>query len=168
MENVQYTDRVRLDPDGVFRWRGHFNTEQRKKVVKICMGVCGGMCLFFVLLMLIVDIGDGSAWLPTLLSCAGVMLIAGVVCFAYYRLSVDQVQPYEMTEESIRFVGSGQSDARYRFDRIVRITIYPAQYMMEIRTALSFAPFFVPPEDFSFVQTWVLQRVSDKAEIIYK
>lgn len=162
-----YTDRVTLDPDGVYRWRGRFSRSQQMKVVKITLGVCGGTCLLLIVMGLAHD-PSLSAMAPILLSSLGVMAVAGLVCLLFYGGHREQYQPYEMTEERVRYVGSGKSDALFYFKNMRRVRIRADEGLIELRTAMMTAPVFVPREDLGFVQNYILQHVSGNADIVYE
>ena len=158
-----YTDRVVRGDDGVYRWQAPLNREQQIKVVKIVFGVCGGLCVLFILGALILD---PSMLTAVLLSTLAVLLIAGLPCWLYLR-GGEIWQKYEMSEERLHFVGYGRSDAYYDFKAIRKVRILAEQNLLEVRTALSVAPFFVPHEDFAFVQDYVLRRLPDTVQLRY-
>ena len=84
-----YTDRVVRGDDGVYRWQAPLNREQQIKVVKIVFGVCGGLCVLFILGALILD---PSMLTAVLLSTLAVLLIAGLPCWLYLRGDIDRLR----------------------------------------------------------------------------
>ena len=46
-QGKEYPPRVTRGSDWVYRWAGHADHEQKGEVVRIVMGVIGGICLFY-------------------------------------------------------------------------------------------------------------------------
>ena len=166
MANEQYPRRVARGEDGVYRWLGEFSDEQKRKVVKITMGVCGGFCLLRLGMGYYLD-GFGEMFRVMLLSCLAVMAIAGLVSWLYYRASGIEYQPYEMTEEYVRYVGGRRTDTYFHYDRIRRVKVDAEQSVLEVSTLLTTAPIIVPPGDFRFVEDYILNRLPGSTEVIY-
>ena len=159
-----YPLRVQRCEDGAYRWRGEFDRAQYGQVVKITMGTCGGTCLVFVVMALV--LGDMLG--VVLLTCLAIMAIAGGVCWAYMRFMTPIYQPYELTEDYVRYVGSRRSNTYFRYKDIRKVIIDAGRGRIAICSALVTAPVFVPREDFAFVQNYILQRLPDTAQIIYR
>ena len=162
MQLREYPLRLTRGEDGVYRWKGKFSKQQRKKAIRITLGTCGGICLLILALTLSAG-AKGEVLAATLISILAVMVIAGVICALYARMSKDRYQPYEMGEDYLRFVGYGKADSWITFQNIRRVKIVPEQDLISVRTALVWAPFFVPHEDFAFVRNYVLLRLPPTA-----
>ena len=160
-----HTPRVRRDLDGIYRWKAKFNVEQRRNVVKITLGVCGGMCAVFVVMAVLM--GGDAMWV-TLLSCAAVMVIAGVISWIYFRASENMYQPYEMAEDYVRYVGGRRNDTYFRFESVRRVTVRREQDLIVMKNAIVSAPIFIPHEDFEYVLSYILRRLTPDAEVIYE
>ena len=160
----EYTPRVQRCDDGAYRWRGEFDRAQYSQVVKITMGVCGGMCLMFILLALAMREMLGVMLLTSL----AVLAIAGGVCWAYMRFMTPIYQPYELTEDYVRYVGGRSSNTYFRYKDIRKVIIDADRNRIAICSLLVTAPVFVPHEDFALVQNFILQRLPDTAQVIYR
>ena len=159
-----YTLRVKRCEDGAYRWRGQFDRAQYGQVIKITMGTCGGTCAIFIVMAL--ALGD-MLGLMLLISLV-IMAIAGIVCWLYLRFMTPIYQPYEMTEDYVRYVGTRRSNAYYHYKGIRKVYIDAGRNRIAICSVASTAPVFVPHEDFAFVQNYILQRLPDTAQIIYR
>ena len=160
-----YPDRVTLGEDGVYRWRCAVSTEGRRRTAGIVLGVCGGVCLVILVMAALTD----RKMLPaTLLSCLGAMALVGLITWLADRLGSGARQPYEMSGEYVRFVGVGRSDARFRYPDVRRLTIREDQCRIDVKGLVVPAPFFVPREDFSLVMNYILRRLPETVEIVYK
>ena len=167
MYNTQYPHRVTRGDDGVYRWLGQFSDEQKRKVVKITLGVCGACCLVLLAMGYYLD-GFGSMFGVMLLSCLGVMAIAGLICLLYYRGSGTIWQPYELTEEYVRYVGSTKTNVYFYFRQIRRVKVSAEKSLIEVASLLTTAPILVPPEDFRFVEDYILNRLPESTEVVFK
>ena len=161
MTQATYTDRVLRGEDGVYRWRGKVSMESQKRTIRLVLGIMGGFCLFFLLMALWMD---GSMLLPTLLACLGVMAVTGLCCLLL-RPRDTAVQPYELTEEHIRYVGTGRSNAYMPYKNIRRVRIRPAACRIDVKGAVVGFPVFVPPEDFVFVRDYIRLRLPSDARV---
>ena len=161
----EYGERVQRCADGAYRWMGRFDKKQNDGVIKVTVGVCGGLCLFFILMALVMG-GDSMG--PILLACLGVMAIVGIVCGIHIKLGGQTFQPYEMTEEYVHYVGTGKTDAYYHYKSIRSVTVEEGRNRIRVASLLSGAPVFVPEEDFSFVRQYILARLPDSATVTYR
>ena len=164
MNHDRYPPRVTRVDDGVYRWRAKFSDGQKRKVVKITMGVCGGCCLLLLGMSFFLD-GFGFMFRVTLLSCLGAMAIAGLISWLYYRSGGPVSQPYELTEEYVRYIGTSKTDTYFYFRLIRRVRICAEQDLLDLSTLLTTAPVFVPHEDFRFVEDYILNHLPESAEV---
>ena len=52
MQLREYPLRLVRGEDGVYRWKGKFSKQQRRKAIRITLGTCGGICLLILALTL--------------------------------------------------------------------------------------------------------------------
>ena len=169
-QGKEYPPRVTRGTDGVYRWAGHADHEQKGEVVRIVMGVIGGICLLILAMFVYLYFTQGSKDMlgVVLLSCFAPLAIAGLICWVYYRIADDITQPYDLTEEYVRYAGTGKYDYYYHFKSLKKITICEQRNMIKVKGLISSAPVFVPHEDFRFVQDYILRRLPDTAKIVYR
>ena len=161
----EFGPRVQRCADGVYRWRALLDRAQHKQVVRITLGVCGGTCLLFIVLALLL----GPDMLGVmLLTCLAIMAIAGLVCWLYIRGSRNSWQPYEMTEEYVRYVSIGSADTYFHFKDIRKVIVQADRDRIVVNSLLVTAPVFVPHEDFAFVQNYILRRLPDRTAVVYR
>ena len=154
-ETAEYTSRVVRGPDRVYRWRAKLPREEQARVVRLVLCIMGGFCVFMLALTAII----GPNMLPPVgLACGGVMAVAGLSCLLF-RPRDNVTQPYELTEEHVRYVGCGRTNAYLDFKNVRRIRVDAAKDLLRIRGRLTAMPVYVPHEDFVFVRNYVLQRV---------
>ena len=164
-QKPSYTPRVTKDPDGVYRWVYRISREQNRHALKITLTVVGAMCVFLIGMALFFD--REMLWIM-LLTCGAVMLIAGLVCWIFDRLSRNGIaQPFELTEDHVRWVGHGRTDFIYTFRSIRSVHILPQEDIIEIRQLLGVMQVYVPHEDFGLVQDYILRRVGRNTNIEY-
>ena len=167
MDENPSAPRLQLGADGVYSWRSPLDRTARRGVIRITMGSIGATCLVFVIMALSMHATRG-VMAATLLSILAVLAVSGFICFLFDRLSAGGTQPYEMGPEYLRFVGTGRSNAVFCYEQIRRVTIDESRDLIQVKGTVVSAPFFVPHEDFGFVQSYVLQRLGPDADVVYK
>ena len=161
VQSADYTPRVVRGADGVFRWRAKIPVEEQARVIRIVLCVMGGFCLLMIALTALTG---PNMLLPVLLACAGVMAVSGLCCLLF-RPRDTVTQPYELTEERIRYVGYGRTDSRLDFKNIRRVRVEASKDLLRLRGLLAAMPVYVPREDFIFVRNYILQRVPPNARV---
>ena len=158
-------NRIKRNENGVYYWTGIVDAGYEKKTFKIVFGVCGGMCLMFIIMGLIM----GPDMMATiLLSCLGVMAVAGGVCWVFSLNAGNRPQRYEMSEEYILFLGGKRSTNPFSFRSIRKAVVFTSRNMIELYQLVGSGPVFVPHEDFGFVMDFILRRIPENAEVIYE
>ena len=158
-------NKVQRRENGVYYWTGIVDVGYENKTFRIVLGVCGGMCLMFIVMGLFMG---GDMMKPILLSCLAVMAIAGGVCWLFSRNAGNRGQRYEMTEDCILFLGGKRSTNPFPFKSIRKAVVFNSRNMIELYQLVGSGPVFVPHEDFGFVRDYILRRIPDSAEVIYE
>ncbi len=166
-ESGMNTAFITQDQNGVYHWTGTIDAGYEKKTFKIVFGVCGGICLLFIIMCLVI----GPEMLGvTLLTCLGIMAVAGAVCWFFNLNAGHREQSYEMNEDYIIFkvLTNGKiANNPFSFRSINKAVVYTSRNMIELYQLLGSGPVFVPHEDFGFVRDYILQRIPDDAEVEY-
>ena len=155
---------IARDENGAYSWIGTVDVPYEHKTFRIVFGVCGGICLFYVLAALF--------FAPELLGLAlqiflVVAAICGGVCFLFNRNAGKRKQAYTMTEDCVIF-GAGKAANPFFFKSIRKVVVFTNRNMIELYTPLGSGPVFVPHEDFGFIRDTILRRLPDTAEVIYE
>ena len=151
--------------NGKYRWNGIVDTSYEHKSFKIVFGVCGGMCLLFIIMSLFM--GDGYALKVILLTCLGVMAICGGVCFLFNLNAGNRRQAYTMTEDCIIF-SVGKTSNPFYYSSIRKAVVYSSRNMIELYTLIGSGPVFADHNDFGFVRDYIIRRLPDTAEVRYE
>ena len=154
--------RIEKDQHGFYHWYGTVDAGYEKKTFRIAFGVCGGMCLMFIVMSLFMG---GEVLGVTLLSCLGVMAVCFGVCFLFNLNAGNRRQGYRMNEDCVIF-GRGRSTAPFFFKSIRKAVVFPSRHMIELYPPVGSGPVFAPPEDYEFVRDFILERLPDTAEVI--
>ena len=155
--------KITKDKNGVYYWYGTVDAGYEKKTFGIAFGVCGGICLFFIMASL--SLGADMLGV-TLLSCLGVMAVCGGVCWVFNLNAGNRRQGYRMSETHITFVGGRRSTVPFSFKSIRRAVIFPSRHMIELYPLVGSGPVFAPPEDYGFVRDFILERIPREAEVV--
>ena len=156
--------RIHRDENGVYHWTGTVDVGYEHKVFKIVCGVMGAMCVFFIVMALVMG---GDMLGVTLLTCLGVMAIAGGVCWIFSLNAGNRPQAYSMTEDYIIF-GVGKASNPFSFRSIRKAVVYTSRNMIELYQLVGSGPVFASHEDFGFVRDYILRRIPEDAEVIYE
>ena len=153
---------ITQDERGLYHWTGTIDRAYEGKTCKITFGVCGGICLFIILMSLL--LGSEMLWV-VLLSCAGVMAVAALTCGLFSLNAGKRTQRYMMSEEGVYF-HQRRYEALFPFKSIKKAVVYPERSMSELYQKVGSGPVFVPPEEFDFVKRFILERLPDGTEVI--
>ena len=165
-ERTEYTPRVTKGPDGVWRWIYVISRKQHRHALRITMTVVGAVAVFLIVMAAVTD--RDMMWV-TALSGAAATAVAGLVCLLFDRLAKDGVrQPFELSEDWVRWVGTGRTDFRYSWGSIRRVRILPSEDIIEVRQLLGVMQVYVPREDFSLVRDLILSRIPGTADVEYE
>ena len=169
-QGKEYPPAVTRGEDGVYRWAGYPDHKQKGEVVRIVMGVVGGICLLIFAMFLYLYFTQGSNDMlgVVLLSCLAACAISGLICWIYTRTADGITQPYDLTEEYVRYAGSGKYDYYFHYKDLRKVTVFEERNMIKVKGLISAAPVFVPHEDFRFVQNYILRRVPDTTTVVYR
>ena len=155
---------MKRDENGVYHWNGTVDVPYEHKTFKIVFGVCGGICLFFLLAALLF----AREYLGLmLLICLVVAAICGGVCFLFNLNAGKRRQGYTMTEDCIIF-GGGKTANPFYFSSIRKAVVFTNRNMIELYTQVGSGPVFASHEDFGFVRDYIIQRLPEKAEVTYE
>ena len=161
----KYPPRVTRGPDGIYRWHYVISQKQNRHGLRITLIVMGALCVFLMGMGLTMG---RDAFLVILLSCGGVMLITGLICWLFDRLSKNGVpQAVELSEDYVRWVGRGRTDFYYHFRGTERVRVLAADEIIEIRQLLGVMQVYVPREDFGFVQDFILRHIPPDTNVEY-
>lgn len=155
---------ITRDENGAYRWYGVIDSGYERKTFQIVFGVCGGICVLFLIMSAVLG---GEMLRVTLLSSLGVMAVAGGVCWLFGRNAGHRTQGYIMTEDSVLFM-QRRANAPIFFGSVRKAVVYPARDMIELFEAAGSGPVFAPHEDFAFVKDFILQRLPRAAVIEYR
>ena len=155
--------KITVDKNGVYHWYGTVDVGYEKKTFRIAFGVCGGICLFFIVAILFLG-GDMIG--VTLLSCLGVMAVCGGVCWVFNLNAGHRRQGYRMSATHITFIGGRRSTVPFSFKSIRRAVVFPSRHMIELYPRVGSGPVYAPPEDYGFVRDFILERISREAEVV--
>ena len=156
--------RITRDEHGAYHWVGTVDIGYEHNTFKIVGGVCGGMCILFIIMSLVMG---GDMLGVTLLTCLGVMAIVIGVCWFFNRDAGSRPQRYIMTEDSIIFC-VGRTDNPFSFRSIKKAVVYTSRNMIELYQIAGSGPVFVPHEDFGFVRDYILRRIPDTTKVVYE
>ena len=163
----EYPPRLTCGGDGIYRWRGRPDEKHNAFVVKVTMLSSAGLCLLMLGLVLLA--GGGEMLPAMLLTCVIIMAIAGAVCLAYRRISRNASQPYEISDEYVRHVGSTpRYDTRVPYKNIRRLKVRSSRDQIVVKTRGMTMPVFVPHEDFHYVLDYIRCRIPADAEVIFE
>ncbi|MBR5109771.1 MAG: hypothetical protein IK099_06215 [Clostridia bacterium] len=157
------SSRITRDEHGRYRWSGTVDRGYEDKACKIVLGVCGGICAFWMAVGLFLG---GEMLVPVFSSTAAAMAIAAGVCWLFKRNAGKRKQSYIMTEDSVQLY-QRRYYAPFTFRGIKRAVVYESRDMIELFQAVGSAPVFTSHEDFPFVKDFILQRLPDTARVEY-
>ncbi len=162
----EFTPRVTRGEDGVYRWVYLISREQNRHGLRVTLIVVGALCLLLVIMGAMLD---REAFVAILLSCGAAMLITLLVCRVFDRMASGGVrQPFELTEDHVRWVGTGRTDFVYSFRSLRAVRVLADEDIIEIRQLLGVMQVYVPHEDFGFVQDFILRRLPEKTVVEYE
>ena len=159
---IRYPERVTRGEDGVYRWTGNLGERQNVQNRKIVLIACGAS-VAPILILCAVSFPDMLG--VTLASCLAALGVALGIALLMERLPGSTLQRFEMTEDYVRWVGTGRTDFYFRYERLTRVDVYTAQCRIVLRKPLSWMPLVAPREDFSFVRDHILHRLSAKTKV---
>ena len=160
---TKYPLRVMRGEDGVVRWSGAIDKKHQRTAYKIILIACGGALLLFLPLCLLVN---PEMLGVTALILLGVMAIPVLVCFVFDRITPDpQLQPFELGEDFIHWVGYGRTDFRYSLHSIRRVRVKTEEHMLVLYQPLGVMHVYIPAEDFPYVRDFVLRRIPAQASV---
>lgn len=148
--------------NGRYEWSGIVDTGYEHKTFKIVFGVCGGLCIVFIMALVL----GGDMLGVVLLSDLGVMAVCGLMCFLFNLNAGNRKQAYTMTEDCIIF-GVGRTQNPFFYKSIRKAVVYTGRNMIELYTLVGSGPVFVDHHDFGFVRDYILQRLPESAEVVY-
>ena len=158
--------RVTRGEDGVLRWSGEIDRRHQRRVYKYIFGICGGALLLFVPFCIAVNVS--MLW-PTLLSIAAVMAVVFMVCFLMDIYSPDvKLQPYELSEESIHWVGYGNTDFVYSLRSVFLVRVRTAEHMLVVHVPFGVMHVYLREEDLPYVRDFILHRIRPSARVVIK
>ena len=142
--------RVMRGEDGVLRWSGEIDRRHQRRVYKYIFGICGGALLLFVPFCIAVN---ASMLWPTLLSIAAVMAVVFVVC---------------LSEESIHWVGYGNTDFVYSLRSVFLVRVRTAEHMLVVHVPFGVMHVYLREEDLPYVRDFILHRIRPTAKVVIK
>lgn len=157
-------DAFTQDARGAYHWAGRIDRAYEGKSFKITFGVCGGICLFIILMSLL--LGSEMLWV-VLLSCAGVMAVAALTCGLFSLNAGKRLQHYTMTEEGV-FLHQRRYEAPFLFKSIKKAVVCSDRSMIELYQSVGSGAVFAPPQQFDFVRRFILERLPDTAKVVYR
>lgn len=160
--SARYPERVTRGEDGVYRWTGDLGRGQmiqNRKIVLIAVSAP----LLVILVMCLLSFPD--MFMTTLLSCLAALGVCLGVMLLYERLPGVTKQPFEMTEEHVRWVGTGRTDFVFPYRSIKRVDVHMAECRIILRRTLSWMPLVAPREDFNFVRDHILHRLPGDTKV---
>ena len=149
------------DKRGAYTWTGTVDAAFDDQAFRIALGVCGGVCLFFVIMSLI--LGGGMLWIVLLTSAAALAVVGGI-CLLFKRRAGQRGQRYIMDEHAVYFC-QGRANIPFSFKSIRKAVVCPSRNMIGLYQAVGSSPVFTSAEDFAFVRDYILQRLPAGAEI---
>lgn len=149
--------------NGRYEWNGTVDTGYEHKTFKIVFGVCGCLCIVFIIMALALG---GDMLGVILLSDLGVMAICGGVCFLFNLNAGNRKQAYTMTEDCIIF-GVGRAQNPFFYKSIRKAVVYTSRNMIELYTLIGSGPVFADHNDFGFVRDYIIRRLPESAEVVY-
>ena len=164
MGEASFMDAFTQDARGAYHWAGRIDRAYEGKSFKITFGVCGGICLFLILMSLL--LGGDMLWI-VLVSCAGVMGVAGLCCWLFSLNAGKRLQRYSMTEEGV-FLHQRRYEAPFLFKSVRKAVVCPDRSMIELYQSLGSGAVFAPPQHFDFVRRFILERLPDTAKVVYR
>lgn len=150
--------------NGRYEWNGTVDTGYEHKTFKIVFGVCGCLCIVFIIMALALG---GDMLGVILLSDLGVMAVCGLVCFLFNLNAGNRKQAYTMTEDCIIF-GVGRAQNPFFYKSIRKAIVYTGRNMIELHTLIGHGPVFADHNDFGFVRDYILRRLPETAEVVYE
>ncbi len=162
-ETYDYTPRVTLCGDGAYRWAYEADMTAKGAVFASMVKVCGVIALLIVAgaALVVPEIAVYAA-----LAGLGIVGLPALLWMIIYRKKdARERMLYEMDEERLRVPGLYKSEYT-SFSEIRGVTARPAQNLVELRTAtMTLIQVFVPEEDFEFVKSFIISRVSPMAKV---
>lgn len=159
LDYKDFKDRVTRLEDGTWCWRCPVDDSTAEFSYRLTFGVCGGICALLILMAMFMD---PWALKITLLSCLGVMAVAGGVVLIFKKLGAwDEF--YWMNDEYIR-IGTGKSTAIMEYDRLKRVVLADNKIMLEKK--IGRGTVFIPDGDYEFVENYILARISGTTEVV--
>jgi len=150
--------------NGRYEWNGTVDVSYEHKTFKIVFGVCGCLCIVFIIMALALG---GDMLGVILLSDLGVMAICGGVCFLFNLNAGNRKQAYTMTEDCI-IIGVGRAQNPFFYKSIRKAIVYTGRNMIELHTLIGHGPVFADHNDFGFVRDYILRRLPETAEVVYE
>ena len=133
LDYKDFKDRVTRLEDGTWCWRCPVDDSIAESSYRLTLGVCGGICALLILMAMFMD---PWALKITLLSCLGVMAVAGGVVLIFKKLGAwDEF--YFLTPEKIRL------EAKFGKGIV-----------------------FIPDGDYDIVRNYILCRIPGTTEVI--
>ena len=164
---IAYEDRVTQQEDGSYRWRCLTEAEYERKHIWTAMKAC----VIIAVIMLAVSAYMGI-YLESLqeagivVICVAVFLgIAFAVCLISDRLTTEPWEIYELTETYIK-TGTGKTSVYFNFSRARKVIVKPN--CLELKGLFGGPRVYAPPEDMSFVRSFILGKVPDSADISFE
>lgn len=160
MMQFNYKNKVTRLDNGSYCWRCRIDDAAAGFAYKLTFGVCGGICVIFVLMGLIM--GDMWVLKITLLSGLAVMAIASGVVLAFKMLG-NWDEFYWMNDEYIR-IGTGRSTVIMEYDRLHRVVL--ADKKIRLEKKIGKGTVFIPEGDYDLVKNYILARISGTTEVV--
>ena len=160
-------DRVTMQPDGSYRWSAvmdrEVELENNKNAMKICIGAAIVIMLSGVILSVIYHYGMGI-WMSVALGIIIIVITIGVV-HGQNNYPGKLRKTYTMHGSGIR-TGTGRKTAVFSFKDAK--TVIVGKRFIELRAKIGAFRAYLPEEDVSFVQGYILSRVPEEAEVQYE
>lgn len=158
MTPQSYPKRVTQLENGTFVWRCAVDEAQTKQAYRITLWVCGGICVFLLLVGAVTDPWVLRIMVPC---CAAVMAIAAGVCLIFKKLG-GWDEFYWMDDEYLR-IGMGRATRIYEYEKLRRVVISDRTIRLEKKIGKETV--FIPEEDFPLVKTYILCRIPGTTEV---
>ncbi len=183
-ENI-YKPEVRLDEDGVYRWRYQLDPYHERKMYLLLVKIFGfispaGAVLGFLLAKVPPDKlrENPAAYHSMLLKQQLLYAVLGFAVFFIFGLLVIGLIRlveggstnywYQMDDELVHLEPSGRGSGIHTFAEVKRVELYPEVNEIRMVSRWGRCPVLVGTEDYELVKKHILEHIPENTEIINK
>ena len=156
-ENNEFTTRVKMGPDGIYRWKSPTKFEPDKEayrmvlivcvvVTVLCIGICAIISWDYVFTMAPIAVGSVGA---------AILLFLLVV-----KLNDRIMQKYELSDAYVKI-----GDKKVPYNEIDTIVVNPLY--LELHAKGKSTRIYAPNEDFLFVKDYIVNHTLGHAAVTY-